>query len=466
MTDDSEVRQALRAMLSDRMDTLTPPSLYETVRTRAIRRRRATVGGALAVALAAVAVPSYALANRPVPAPATDRPAVRQCTLDNAPLRPVPPSRDRLPVQRDVPGALGGDARTVDAVLRVGWAALRADGMVPNSLEARTAKVIMVSRIEGQIVGLVGASGNGRRVIQDAWVWGPDPSRLAAITAGASGAAFPLRKPYPEGEIVLRAVPVCGVWHVVVVAPPGSTGQVTWVGAITPDLRGVRRTIAVPLRADGVAAFRVGWTFPRFRIERAGRVLWDQGYQGAVPDYPWPRPTEAELRAIAARAPGDGDPAVVWSIVERHLNGFGLPVPASDQRVLWTGRSGSRTVAVMASTLPGGVSFVSTASASVPTAWFEGYGGLLAPGALDRTVLAWQADEAGRLWATYAAAGTRAEAVLLSGDTVPFALDGGGGVVSTRYRVVKVRVYGADDVLIGEQVPGRGLAPVPLETGI
>ncbi|HZB51781.1 MAG TPA: hypothetical protein VE547_22010, partial [Mycobacteriales bacterium] len=148
---EQETRRALRAMLAERIGAPTPPSgLYETVRRQHRRRQRAVVSGAAVLAAAAVAVPAVALAGRPgtapaVPAPTAGAPADRRCTFPGE--EPAPRS-DRLPAQRDVPGSLGGDADVVDAVLRAGWSALRAEDPEAR-LDPATARVRLAERVEG-----------------------------------------------------------------------------------------------------------------------------------------------------------------------------------------------------------------------------------------------------------------------------------------------------------------------------
>ena len=184
--DDRETRQALRAMLADRIGTLVPPAgVYETVRRQHRRRRRAIVGGALVLAVAAVAVPSIALADRPGTPSAADR----RCVF---PGNGFAPRADRLPVQRDVPGSLGGDAELVTAVLRAGWSGMRAEAG-GSLLDPGTARVRMVERVEGQVVALVSVDGLGRRLIAETWVWGPDADHLVAMAAGGVRAPTPVR---------------------------------------------------------------------------------------------------------------------------------------------------------------------------------------------------------------------------------------------------------------------------------
>ena len=122
------------------------------------------------------------------------------------------------------------------------------------------------------------------------------------------------------------------------------------------------------------------------------------------------------------------------------------------------------TVAVAACTLPGGVQYL-TGGSTAAADRLDGpyYFGLVAPGALERTVLAWRPARPGKPLVVFAVGGVRAEAVLAGGAVVPVALAGGGGVLAAGGSVVRVRVYGAGDRLIGEQVPGQGLAPVPRE---
>ncbi len=460
--DDREVRQALRAMLSDRIGTLTPPNVYDSVRRRARRRRRVTVGGALVVALAAVAVPSFALADRRAAPSAADRPAERRCEFDGAVPEPVPDVR--LPAQRDVRGSLGGNAELVSTVLRVGWATLYADAR-GAPLDPSTARVEMVQRVEGQIVGMISASGPDRRSLRDWWVWGPDAEHLVGFPVVGAAPAVPRRTPYATGDAVVHQATICGLPYVLVATAPGATGRASWISGISPQLRPVRSTLTVPMRADGIAAFRVDAYKPRVRLERAGRVLFDGPATTSDGD-PF-GPTEDELDRVAAEAPGDGDPDLVRSIVEMQLGAAGLPVPQSDRRVLWAGRAGAATVAISACTLPGGVAFVTGGTTATAGSLDRPYySGLLAPGALERTVLAWRIGRPGEPVVAFAVGGVRAEAVLANGDVRRFALSGGGGVLESGATVRRVRVYGAGDRLIGEQVPGQGLVEVPSETPV
>jgi hypothetical protein len=417
------------------------------------------------LAAAAVAVPAVAVAGRPgtapaVPAPTAGAPADRRCTFPGE--EPAPRS-DRLPAQRDVPGSLGGDAEVVDAVLRAGWSALRAEDPEAR-LDPATARVRLAERVEDQVVALVSASGLGRRLLADMWVWGPGADRLVATSAGlARGVVDPVPTAYALNDALVQAIEVCGSSYAVLAAAPGTTGRVSWTTAITPQLRGERRSIPAPLRADGTAVFRLDAADARFRLTRAGRELWDGGPQvGSLS--PWPLPTDEELDRVAAAAPGDGDPELLRTIARMSLNGGNIPVPQSDRRVLWSGRAGRATVAVAACTLPGGVQYL-TGGSTAAADRLDGpyYFGLVAPGALERTVLAWRPARPGKPLVVFAVGGVRAEAVLAGGAVVPVALSGGGGVLAAGGSVVRVRVYGADDRLIGEQVPGQGLAPVPRE---
>jgi hypothetical protein len=454
---DREVQQALRAVLADRIGALTPPTgVYETVRRRRRHRQRVTVAGALVLAIAAVAVPSLALADRPAGPPATDR----RCEFPGA--EPVP-NGDRLPGQRNVRGSLGGDAELVTAVLRAGWSVLRADPG-GSSLDPDTARVELVERVEGQVVALVSAAGLQRRLLADTWVWGPDADNLVGMLDGVVRSPAPVRTAYPIGDVIVQARPLCGHRYVVVVAPPGTTGRASWISAITPQLRAERSATAVPMRADGIAVFRSDARDLRIRLERARRVLWDLGLQQDHVPPPW-RPTEEELDRVAAEAPGDGDPGLLRTIAGMTLGATDLPVQQSDPRVLWSGRAGSATVAVATCLLPGGVRYVTGASSTaVNSLTGPYYFGLLAPGALERTVLAWRPSLRGKPVAVFAVGGLRAEAVLANGDVTRFELSGGGGVLDSAAAVRRVRVYGEGDRLIGEQVPGRGLVDVPRET--
>jgi hypothetical protein len=458
--DDREVRQALRVMLSDRIGALkVPTGIYETVRRRHRRRQRAIVGGVLVVAVVAIVVPSVTLADRPTAPPSTER----QCAFPG--YKPAP-GTFRLPAQSSVPGSLGGDAGVVAASLSAGWSALRA-GDVGSSLDQGRAAVRMVQRVDGQIVALVSASGLGRRLIAEVWVWGPHVDHLVTMPAGEVRAPTPVHTAYAIGDVLIQGIDVCGSRHIVVATAPGTTGRATWIHAITPQLRAERSTLVVPMRADGIAVFRSDAPDLRIRLERAGRVVWDSGPQSSIIPSPWLRPTEQELDRAAAEASGNGNPDLVRSIVTMQLGGEILPVAQSNPAVLWSGRAGPATVALLTCTLPGGVRFVTAASAVAVGALYDPrYTGLLAPGALERTVLAWRPDESGRSVAVFAVGGVRAEAVLANGTVAGFTLSHGGGVLESRAAVRRVRVYGADDRLMGEQVPGHGLVDVPRETAI
>jgi hypothetical protein len=278
-----------------------------------------------------------------------------------------------------------------------------------------------------------------------------------------AGPAVPRRTPYKTGDAVVHQTTICGLPYVLVATAPGATGRASWISGISTQLRAVRGTVTVPMRADGIAAFRVDAYRPRVRLERAGRVLFDGP---ATTSYGDPfGPTEDALDRVAAEAPGDGEPDLVRSIVDMELGAAGLPVPQSDRRVLWSGRAGAATVAISACTLPRGVAFVTGgATVTAGSLYPPYYVGLLAPRALGRTVLAWRIERPGGPVVAFAVGGVRAEAVLANGDVRRFALSGGGGVLETGVTVRRVRVYGAGDRLIGEQVPGQGLVGVPRET--
>lgn len=451
--DDQRTTQALRDMLSDRISTLNPPAdVYETVRRRHRRQQRTIVGSALVLALAAVAVPAVALSDRP-PTPTATGP---HCSFAGG---PAPLTADRLPAQRDVPGSLGGDAQLVSAVLAQGWAGLRAQDST-RLLDPGTAKVLMVEQVEGQIIAIVAADGLGRRVINETWVWGSDAEHLGTYPSGAVNAPSPVRTPYAIGNVFLEGLKICGSRYVVVATAPGTTGRMRWISAITPQLRAVERTQVLPIRADGIAVFRSDAEDPRIRLERAGRVV----FEGGLPsrDIGLKSPTEQDIQRIVAEAPGNGSRSLVRTIVDMSLLATELPVQPSGQRVLWTGRAGRATVAISVCTLPGGVRYVATGAAiAVNSLLDDRYRGLLVPGTLEHTVLAWPITQAADALAVYAAGGVRAEAVLADGGAVLFALSDGGGVLQSTATVRRVRVYDADNRLIGEQVPGEGLSELP-----
>lgn len=452
--DDTRTTLALRDMLTERVGTLTAPAgVYETVRRRHRRRQRATVGGALVLALVAIGVPAVALTDRPpAPAPAATAPS---CSFPGV---RAPLTKDRLPAPRDVPGSLGGDAAVVSAVLAQGWAGLRA-GDAERQLDPGTARVLMAERVEGQVVAIVAADGKGRRRIDETWVWGPDARHLVTRSSGGAAGSSPLRTRYAIGDVFLVEIEICAHRYVALAAAPGTTGRITSLTAITPELRAVQDTRPVPLRPDGIAVFRSDAGDVRLRLERAGRVVWNTGFQSWNPLFPGL--TDAEIRRIALAAPGDGSRGLVATILGMGFAGS-LPVRPSDQRVLWTGRVGRATVAVPACTLPGGITYVVPGAAVAGGSLLDsGYGGLVAPGALGRTVLAWRLTQSADALAVYAAGGVRAEAVLAGGAVVPFRLSGGGGVLPSPGAVRLVRAYDAGGRLIGEQVPGAGLTPLP-----
>lgn len=469
--DDRETGQALRDMLSRRIDTLTPPEgLYESVRRRHRHRQQGLLAGVLVLAAAAVAVPAVALADRPAISVAGDRPGTPVAPSTGPPTEPRcvaespgprPPLKVRLPVQREAPGSLGGDAELVAAVLRAGWRGL-AMGLDPR-LDPTTARVHLVQEVEGQVVGVFTAADTARQELAEVVVQGPDRGSLVGHRTGGVQSPRPVRTTFAEGDAFVKAVEVCGRRHVVAAAPPGTTGRVSWTSGIGPDLRPQRTELAMPMRADGTGTVRVESSWDRIRLQRAGRVLFDGGPNGFSRSFGM---TEADQDRVAAEAPGDGDPVLVRTFVKLTLGATSFPFPESDQRVLWTGRVGRTTVAFGTSALPNGVRYVTGSATSTKDALSGYYLGLLEPGALERTVLAFRAYVPGRPLVAFAVGGARAEAVLGTGEVARFALSGGGGVLETGAAVSTVRVYDADDRLIGEQVPDRGLAPVPRETPI
>jgi hypothetical protein len=103
------------------------------------------------------------------------------------------------------------------------------------------------------------------------------------------------------------------------------------------------------------------------------------------------------------------------------MSGSNLPVPQSDARVLWSGRAGSGWTAVVdSSTLPGGVRYVTVGTSNAVNRAYGPYSGLLPPGALEHTVLAWGANRPGKPLVVFAVGGLRAEAVLADGDVTRF----------------------------------------------
>jgi hypothetical protein len=320
-------------------------------------------------------------ATATIPAPARIR-----CSGDPAPRTPVP----GLPAQTGVLGSLGGDPAAVDAALRTGWSVL---GRVRDSrgpLDPATAVVRMVQRTDdGLIVASVGATGKGAKaaVGADVLVAGPDLAHLYAAdtTTGFGGAG---RRVLPPGMMISRAY-LCQPDQLVVLAPPGSTGRVSWIAGIGPDLTLDQPHVDIPFRSDGVAVF----TRPAptetvtIRVEKDGRTLADTWY--TIQTGPRPvAPSPAAIGAALARAPGDGTPAQALAVLRQQFTQ--VPVDQSDLSVLWTGTTPAGwTVAAAVTTLPGGAHYVwgGAVSASDRTQGIRYFDGLLAADQLDRTAL-------------------------------------------------------------------------------
>lgn len=447
----NDVETILREVLAARAGTVAPPvETYPAVRRRVRHRRQAIAGTVAAIAVAAVVVPTLDLRDRPDPPVAAPTAVPTGCPI-SYPGTTAAAAAPGLVPQHDVRGSLAGDAAVVDAVLRTGWATLVEDGT--GGLLAGTARVVLAERAGGQIVGVVTARVGTR--IEQAYVVGPDAARLRGQDGGSS-AFLPQSDPLVEGDLLVGTVDVCDVPQLVVVAPPGTTGTLTWVTRIGARLTVDRSVADVPLRADGAAVYAPPAPQATLRLERAGRLMAEErlplGVRSGDPD-------AEEVRRAVAAAPGDGDPDLAGGIVSHQPDA--LPVAQSDLRVLWTGRTrGGITVAVAVTTLPGGAQYVWAGSGKGAGATQEDWSGLLPAGALSRTVLAWRLTGHPKVLAVVAV-GSGVRSYSTSTDTTSFTEFDTGALIEDGAGIGSVSVYAAGPRLIGTQVPGEGLTPVP-----
>lgn len=443
----TDVESTLREVLAARADAVAPPvETYPAVRRRVRHRRQAIAGTVAAVAVAAVVVPILDVRDRPVAPPA----ALTGCPVSYPGTTPAAAAPGLVP-QRDVRGSLAGDPTVVDAVLRTGWATLVEDGNT-SRLAAGTARVVLAERAGGQIVGVVTAR-TGTRVDQ-AYVVGPDAARLRG-QGGGSSLTLPRTGPRPDGDLLVGTVDVCDVPQLVVVAPPGTTGTLTWVTRIGAQLTVDRSVADVPLRADGAVVYAPPVPQATLRLEQGGRLVTEQRLSLGVRSWD---PDAEEVRRAVAAAPGDGDPDLVEEIVSHQPDP--PAVAQSGLRVLWTGRTrGGITVAVAVTTLRSGAQYVWAGSGKGAGATQEDWSGLLPAGALPRTVLAWRLTEHPKVLAVVAVGG--AESYTTGTDTSSVTAFDTGALIEDGAGINSVSVYAAGQQLIGTQVPGEGLTPVP-----
>ena len=444
--DEDAVRE-LRAALSDRMGTLTPPpGLYEGLRRRHRRQRAAYVAGTAVVAAAAVvAVPALTLVrDRPAPVAAASAPGATaepgSCVggtgVDAPGLRPQDP----------VPGALGADPATVTAVLRVGWGLLRKGTTGAPRPDPATAEVRLVDRAaDGDIVGLVTTRDRRGGFSDLVVVTGPGPDRLRAERARANGYGTSAAT---VGTVVVARPEACGHPRVVILAPPGSTATTSRVTGVRPDATLRTEVRPVPVRPDGVAVFdqvttpgvqldvlAAGGSAPKAALQLGPNLA----AVSCVPRSTGPGCTT--LAQAVAAAPGDGDPAQALSA----LQGVPVfPVPASDLRVPWRGRIDGGTVTAALVTFPGGAGYV-WGGVAIPgmTGTYSFYG-LVPADRLDRSALVFRVqDEAGGAVGTVVfVPGTATVRATVGG--APRTLTARGGVLLSGGPVSGITVTAAD----------------------
>lgn len=453
-TPDERTARALRAMLTERIDTLPPPrGVYETVRRRHRRRQVAAVAG---VAVAAVVVP-LGVVLRPEPAPV----ATEVCAAG-----PVVAPDPALPAQTGVRGSLGGDDALVRTVLAVGWQDLARAEVDGSRLDPATSRVRFVERAGPGVLALVTATDTAGSGSAGRWVAGP-----AGAPAVVGGTVLTAWSESPSVEPVLIGRPAaCGSRWLVVSAPADAGVTVTpWprVGADGRLVAGTPRDL--PL-AGGLAVVPFDEAGPRVTVSRGGRTI-----AGVQVD-------EAD-EVDAARGPGEAaigaavrdaqDPELAATVARSAVD---LLLRTTAERVtgvrlLWSAPRGDGSVVMVALTLPSGATYVS-AAVGVTGGYVGSYAGFMPAGRVDRAVLAW-ADDSGDRAYVRAPGAVRAEAVVTGGDrpagspdgptVVPVPLAGGGGQVhvGAGSTIRRIRAYAADGSLLAEVMPGTGLRPLP-----
>lgn len=395
----------LRDVFADRAGAVRPPTgVYAAVRRRHRRRQQALVGGTVAVAVAAVGVPTVALQGRPGPGPTAGASPARSEPVRGVPIGEPPrfcqPRDDEVPApsllrglqpQRDVRGSLGGDPEVVTAVLHTAWAMLTRS---QSGLSAATARVRSVQRTpDGGIVGTVTATDAGAHSISQATASGADVGSLHAEGGeGGSGLGLPdpIDTPFFHGRWNVEQVTIGCRSYLSVVAPPGSTGTLTVIPEVRADGTVAPRRQDLGLRPDGVAAVPLpAGPGALLRLESAGTVLLDT----TLRLLPTSDPTDVQLGAAIAAAPGTGNHVLAAGNL---ANGaVSARWPRSTLQVPWVGDApGGNTVAAAVRTLPSGAQVVWGGISKTPgTSPGESRGafyGLLAAGAFDRSALTWR----------------------------------------------------------------------------
>lgn len=446
----TRAEEALRTLLAARAADVPPVDLHAAVVTEA-RQRRALLGAAVTAVLVLTGVPA-ALATTdsdtvpalpaatPTPAPAPYCPAP-----DGPPILGVA-TVPSLPGQRNVRGSLAGDDAVVRAILVAGYKAIADRGWQDDSRRWRpdTARVLIATAAYDRVFGIVRMSDDRGRAVR-ALVTGARTDDLDAWVPGSDDG--PVELPTTQD------MEACGEPYTIVLTRPGATTEVAWATDVRADGSVVLGSTAVPA-ADGVAVARMPVDKVAFlRVLDSGRTV-DLGYPSSSS---WVfeqemQPPGEELDRAVREAPGPADKRAVADGLS-FVGGMVINVPVHDPRVLWSGkRADGLNAALYSFTFPSGARLV----------WENhdgetNYRGILAAGALDRTVFAWRMRGSVAVVATR---GARAEAVRSDGSTVAVPLEQGGGILADGGGVRTVRVYDAGGRLIGETAPGAGLKPV------
>lgn len=496
MTDDlHDAERALRELFADRAATVPPPTgMYAAVR-RQVRQRRGLAGAVAGAVLVGAGIPAglaaTGSAGAPAPAPSPTPSAAPTWSRSVGP-EPEPPADvcDRpedtpaegaaFSAQRDVRGSLGGDAATVQAVLRTAWARVRDEPLDPT-----TGRVLWVDRVDGRVAAHVTfTDGTGSGGLENAfnvdqvYVVGPDAAHLSAFPASGwriegdttGDAGFTNTEVLSDGQPV-AGLRVCGRDHVVVRAAPGSTAELTGITGITPAGTVVKAPREVRLRPDGLGIAPLAT--PETRVTVRGAVAVSNR---EVQTFGYRPPTDAELAAVVRGWSVPGVPAGwLTELADGALSlsgGVRRQLPADGFRAVWMGSGGGRLSALFVGRVPGGALVAYPLTRHPSGGSEDGYSGVVPDGDLDRLVVLWSRTETRidrsdrkdpktttfRAVSVAAPAGTRAVARLAGGGTREVPLVRGGAVLPPDTR--SVTVYDADGALLGERGLDSGLTPV------
>ena len=389
MTDDlASTEERLRAVLTARAADIPAKDLHDRVVRRA-RRRRITIvaASAAAVALVAAGVPTARAAVRSDAAPPPDPtarpiPAQYRCARAAAPPAAVP----GLPAQRDVAGSLGGDPAAVVAIARATWGPL--SQTANGALDPALTRVQVAHRAEdGWIVGLATGRDRSGRLLSDVPVVGPDLDHLTGLSNGWQEDTKPTSRRFTSGD-AFASILDCGPPRVLAIVPRGANAETTWTTGIAANGTIEQETPPLTPRPDGLAVTTLSvppTVTVTVRVSRGDRSLATDALVGRnVPK----GPSRAEMARKLQSAPGNlADRKNAVGLVDQSYRVY-LPVPQRDAQILWAGQGAENVQAAVAvTTLPSGAQLLwgSTVTWDRGQSGVEGFDGVVAAGALDRT---------------------------------------------------------------------------------